>query len=443
MKKVHILLYSILYSTGIFAQQIAPDAAFERALTQNLSLLQEKTRLELARLTLRQAKQSWTGRVDASLDTRYNLARQTLVLPAEAFGGPAGQFRNIQQGTPWLMTPALDLTQPLYKPALHAEQLNAGAALLSAETQFNEKTQDTRFDVYSAYLELALAEEKVKQAQVNLEKCSTEKIRTGAAMSEGRARDTDYERALLNEQVAQSDLAKTRNAMARASAALSRAMGDSVLVNTYQSTGLENFYNTEIQRIPAALAPQSSFSVLRVTDQLREKQVQLRGNRLYYAPEINFYGRLATQAFRERFDFYKTSAQWYGYSYLGLEIKLPLFDGLSARRTEQRVRLEQQQLQYALKEEIQRVSYDYSDARWQFETAAADVKNRSSELELARRIVQQNQQLLAEGRATQNELSDAEKTYSDTRMNLMNAYADQLKALFMQRKVIGSWGSKE
>ncbi|MGQ3014542.1 MAG: TolC family protein [Flavobacteriales bacterium] len=440
MKKVQILLYSILFTGSISAQQLSPEAAFERALAQNPALLQEKVNLELAQLKVRQSRQAWIGRIDGSLDTRYNLARQTLVLPAEAFGGTPGQFRNIQQGTPWVMTPALDLTQPLYKPVLQGDMLTAGAELTRAETAFAEKTLNTRYDVYMAYLKLALSEEKLKQMQAGLEKYTTEKERLQSRYNEGRALRTELDKALLNERLAVSDLNKARTEQERASADLSRILGDSVLLSTYSTGGLEMFYENEMKNVPAGNADLSqSFAVIRARNSYEENTVQQRTNRLKYAPDINFYGRLATQAFREQFDFYKTSQQWYGYSYLGLEIKMPIFDGLDKKRNQTRLRLEQQKLALARTQELQQASYDYSDAGWQYRTAAEDVANRRTDLELAGRILEETRRLQAQGRATETELRDSEKTLNDTRMNLMNALSDQLKALFLQRKVAGKW----
>lgn len=443
MKHYIVLSFSVLASVFLKAQTTKPltlREAIDLARSKSPAFTNAQLDTEIEKIRKMELTTGWFPKLNASYDSRYNAIRQTLVLPAEAFGGPAGEFRTILQGTPWISTPSIDLTQTVFDPNLMSDNRLQRMKRKQVDADKLKAEQDLVFEVTKAYYSLAYATQKESEAQSDVERNKEYLKQAQARFSQGTALKTDVDQARLNVSLAETALRKASSDIETAAASLAQAMGTPDETAYRSSQKLDEFMEAESST--GDLSGDKMYS--NRPDWIRESlnkeaaKLQITKTKWSYAPVLSGYATLATQAFRTTFNFYQTGQDWYRYAFVGAKVSMPVFDGLQRMYIQKRQKIEMMKNDQNLNLIRNKARYELTDAFIRAKNARSSYRDQQENLKLAQEILAQVEAGYREGVRTRRDVLDAEYTYAQTRSAALRALYDLLQAGLDSKKATGN-----
>jgi outer membrane protein len=373
--------------------------------------------------------------LDFSLDTRYNIKRQTLVLPSGAFGGPTGTFKRIEQGTPWNTSAAFDLKQPLFDPNALANRKLIAIQKTQFAPELEQRKQVLNYEIELLYHQFALAQTKLELQKIQTEDKKETLDEIMIRNAKGTSTKLEFEQAKVELDLAKYSEEIYTTEMENIQSKLEKYTGK--LEKSLIATDLEQSF-ADVKTLPE-IFDMSTRADFQIQQQKINENKRIVDSKMYgYLPTINFTARLATQAFRDKFDFLSNQG-WYPYSYVGIDLKLPLFDGFQKKYSTKIVGLEIEKGQLKL-QEIERVAFaTQNEAISNLKLSKMQVNLREMELAAHRLRYQSKVEQVKLGTATSADLKKMDAEFAQINLTLYLAYLEAIKANLEFKKAQGKW----
>tara|TARA_B100000678_G_scaffold187159_1_gene156448 strand:- start:609 stop:1433 length:825 start_codon:yes stop_codon:yes gene_type:complete len=162
-----------------------------------------------------------------------------------------------------------------------------------------------------------------------------------------------------------------------------------------------------------------------------------------YVPSLAFFGQQQWQAQRNEFNFFDSSQPWFQQTVIGLQLQVPIFDGLQKHYKMQQSKIEIDKLSLQQTNTKRQLDMQFENAREQLTNSLASVEAQRENRELAHEVYDQTQLLYKEQVAGLTELLDAERAYREAQTNYYNevikfrrAELDVLKAQGQLKTII-------
>ncbi len=319
----------------------------------------------------------------------------------------------------------------------------------TARLQKDLNQQDVKYAVMKAYYQAAAAKESVGMLGSNLE--VIQKLLEGvrATYNEGLVEELDVDRLVLVETQLQNQIN------------LQKQLADVALDNLKFQMGLN--LNDEIilkdnlndLRAQVIIDTEGKFDVSqRLENQMLETAIRIRGydvaqRRSGYFPSmfalVNYGWQAQSQSFSDLFKSTtitypdgdtRKQTQWFDQGWVGITLKLPIFDSGSRMANVKQAKIDKQKTQNDLENFNNAAELQFRASRSAFEAALVDEANNKRTTELSEKIFRTNEIKYREGLGTSFELvqSENDKTVNQLRriqsvLNLLNTKADLDKAM--------------
>ncbi|MBD2769796.1 TolC family protein [Hymenobacter sp. BT664] len=394
---------------------------------------------QLAAQRTRQEQAAFRPQLNASADVRANTQRQVIVLPGFA---PGEGERALRSGQPYQLGAGVTLTQKLYdptrRPLLAQRRLDEQVAANATAQARIDLTETVSSAYYAALLyqaKLDFAGQDVARAESAYRDAQTRMAQQQALKTEVSQARFNLDNACLAQERAAADL---RTAQVN----LLSQLGDPTPERTPVSLGQSLAQLTGELTAPPAPEGVDTVATRRVeyrAEQLREQLARAaeQQNRRRYLPSADLVGYFGTQAFRERFDFYDFNQRYYGYSYVALQLNLPLFDGGSKRAQIQQNRLTAQRSRNAQTSLRRTVAYELTDARTQLDLSRRNAALQQQNLAVAEEALTVAQVRRRNGLVLEQEVVTARTTLSQARRDYLQALNDWLVDRLEYQRVTG------
>ena len=439
MKKI-LSLFSLLLLVAVSlpAQQFSLKQSIDYALANQEQLKNLDIDRRLAEEKINEAYTTLFPQIKGVLDVRNNFVLPTSVIPASAFGGPAGDYRAVQFGQKYNGTAALDATWTLYDPtfypSLQSQKINNDVA------ENNKKVQENLvlLNVNRAYYSALLSKERIALAQSNMNKNKKVYEDTRTLYENNQSQDLDMTRAKLNYENQLPELRRAQQLYEQSLFMLKYQMGypaDSVLILT--DTLLLKQLSSNLQEIvPDNSGPDSRPEYKTLKYQQTQEMINVRKSRLAYLPTISIYGYAGAQAFRPTMDMFSGSATWYGVSYMGLKISVPVFDGMLKSVQTQESKLMLTRKQNEIRAFEKQYSYELQNARINVANALSNVEIRKNNIKSAESLVAVTQTRYNDGLVTYKDVVDSGNTLLDAQTGYFNSLYDYISAKLEYDKIV-------
>jgi len=165
--------------------------------------------------------------------------------------------------------------------------------------------------------------------------------------------------------------------------------------------------------------------------ELSELNVEYQKSPLY--PSLGAFGQYQQQAQGNKlFD-----SQWFDVAVVGLQLNVPIFNGLGTKSKINRAKLEVEKAQNDLRQLERVINMEVGNARIAYQNAKRKVENQIKNVELAQRIYNTTQIKYKEGVGSSLEITTAEQELFRTQQNLIQAKYDLLQAKMELDKALG------
>ncbi|ALJ05291.1 transporter [Pseudalgibacter alginicilyticus] len=433
MKSKLIILFSLLFSIGIFSQEIPKKISLQEAI--NYALEHNRTAKNAFRDIEAAKKQKWettaTGlpQISAAVDYQNFLKQQISLIPAEAFGGTPGEFEELVFGTKQNMTATATLTQKIFDGS-YIVGLQSAKVFLEISKNAKEKTDlEIRKSVIEAYGNVLLAEESLKILERNLSVLKKNLNETTKIYENGLGDEESVEQLQITLSGVESNFNKTTRLKTLAYQMLNITLGIDINSEIALSDNLESLtsQNIDLKLLESDVTIENNIDLKIAENNKTSKELLLKLEKSKGLPSLNAFLNGGYSAYSDTFSFTDNDQKWFGSSLFGLSLNIPIFSSLGRSAATQRAAINLEKSEDDLTETEQRLKLQLESAKSDYQFAIEEYTNKKENLNLAERIEKKNQTKFYEGiassfelRQAQIQLYTAQQEFLQTMLNVIN-----------------------
>ena len=340
---------------------------------------------------------------------QYNPLLQSSIIPVGKFNPslPPNSTESIQFGTTWSGAAGLSLVQPLVdaeiKNQIRESRLQER---ISGATQ-QQAEYELAYDVAKAYINVYLSELAVKSAVVDSASTWISWMLQKDNFDAGRLLKSDLNKARINHNNARQKVAdgyfqvvENKILLLFLTGKLSAGQQDLEIDSTLFSRDISSWLalNPAPDSIPA-------LGQLNLQGQLAALQQNTEKAR--FMPTLSLKGFLGANQFSNQLNPFASNS-WFGYSYIGLDAKLPIWTGEDKHRKLQQLRLQQVQYHQQLGDKTDQYAQATATARIELERSRSQLLILQENLLLARESLDIIQDRVREGQESASRLTTEE-----------------------------------
>ncbi len=376
--KALLLLITCTLSYCLKAQDVtigSVEEAIELALEKNLDFRNYLINQEKAGLDYKQAKSHRLPIVNGTFNGQRNIDLATTILPAEIFGGEPGQTVETQFGQNFNYNAGITIYKELFnrEDVLNKKlsKLNMDLEEVSRET-FEELLKE---QVSLYYYSALIAKRAIVTAEKDLETAINVQELTEQKFEEGLIDAISFNYAKINYQSVKQNLIANKQLESQSRTELKKLFG----MRPDESLTLSSDFDYFLPQLYSTDQLGSNLQIRSASLQLMQAETKVKISQSSLLPTLNVNTYLGRQQFRDDLGLSFSNDAWSNYSYLAMNLSIPIFNGLNNRRNIKKSKLDQEMAinekmkveQFALLEDQQLIE-DYKlsleDAKSSLET---------------------------------------------------------------------------
>ena len=428
MKMPVLFIGLSIFSLSVAGQSFTLKQCIEYAQKNNGNIINANYDIVIAQKKVNEQMGSMLPQIDASGSYTDNLQLSTTVLPGDIIGQP-GTDVALKMGTQHNVSGGVQLSQKIFDPYFGTALKTAKLSQEQSELALKQTTEQTQYNISYLYYQTLVIEKQMNslQAASNSSKASLEA--TELRFKNGMARQIDVDKIRVSHNNTLSQLNQIELSYKQSLNNLKYSIGmpvDSIIVLADSSL------NVEIPEL--VLANESNYFENRTDYQLQK--LALSGNELEkklntagYLPSLSFNAYYGINAMRNEFDFFD-SGDWYQSSYIGLSLRIPVFDGMQRQSRIAQSKLNIEKSKVNICNYRQSVKVELSNSEIQYRNAIENIQNEQANLNLAESVLKSTQLQYQQGTCSALDLVQAESSYRESLNNyynkLLNLYVAQL-----------------
>lgn len=351
----------------------------------------------------------------------------TTLVPAEFAGGPPGTFFPVKFGTKWTSNVGVNLNQMLFDGQVFIA-LKARDGTMDLARKMEEITEENiRANVYKIYYQLVVSKTQVQLLDANISRLEKLKHDIQIMYDNGFTEKLDVDKTTVQLTNLQTEKFKVTTMIDNGYLGLKTLMGmpirDSlVLTDTLSEAQIKD---DALSISDNKYSDRRDFQALEITNKLNALNV--RRYKLSQYPTLSFNGNYSKQAQRNEFDFFK-KGDWFTTSYIGLQLHVPIFNGLALRARTEKARLELKKTQNQTEALKININNEVQTARNNFATAIATMDYQKKNMALAELVYSQTKKKYEIGTGSATEINTADVDLKMAQTNYIASLYDAIIA---------------
>lgn len=419
-----LLIFFVLQQVHLKAQEALDlKTALRYAVDHHSSIQKANLEVQKGRQLVRESLSTGLPQVSASGTIINNLAIRTSFVPAEFFGGQAGEFARVQFGTNWNANAGIQLQQL----AFSKEWLLGLRATMELSDFYNlmlEKSkEDVVYEVAKLYYQIQLSRTQRGILNANLDQIKGLITVTQKQFENGFAKKIDVDRLSVQRSNLETQLTNLDLQIQQLEQTLKFSMQMPletaiVLTDTISETTFQEVNPTMIQ---PTYQQKSDLLILKKQQQLYH--LDERRWKAGYFPSLALSANYTYEWQANKLGDFTKGNNWTDFSQIGLSLNIPIFDGFFKDSKIQTARLNGLQ-----------VSRDYSlvalGYQLKHEAAVTSLRSNLNTLksveqnrQVAEEVYRVAQSRFREGVAPITELLDAESSMRQAQTNYITTLA--------------------
>lgn len=431
MKKYLIITLTLFCSHTISAQNESMTFSLQEAIDYAIknsydNKVAEKD-IEAAR------KQKWETttiglpKIDGSVDYQNFFKQQVSLIPAEFFGGNAGEFQEVIFGVKQNINAAVTFKQLLFDGS-YLVGLQSAKTFLKISEQAKEKTELlTREAVINAYGNVLVALKSIAILEGNISILEKNLNDTRKTFENGLTEQENVEQLEITLGNSKSQLNAVKRLENIAYQMLNITLGNKIDV---QLTLTDSLDSLATQNIDFELMSES-FNInnhidFKIAENDREsKRLLMRLEQSKALPTLNAFVNYGTQVFSNSnalLDF--NGERGFDYSLLGVSLNIPLFSSLGRSARTQRAKIDLEIADIRLRETEERLNLQVKRAKSDYQLSIEDYETAKKNLDLAERIERKQRVKFSEGISSSFDLTQAQNQLYNQQQTFVQSMLD-------------------
>ena len=416
--------------TGVFAQKTtnqfsvkqAADYAMQNSVAVRNALLDIKIQHEVNR----QVTSAALPQVNASVSLNDYLVIPTSLLPAEIVGGPAGTYFPVQFGVKYNATGGVDLSQLLFDGQVFVGLQARRASLDFYRRQADVTKEQIKANVYKIYYQLVVGRKQLGAIDANIVRFDKLLNDTRTIFQNGFAEKLDVDKVSVQLNNLKTEKTKIESQLDAGLVALkflmnmpqqdSLVLTDSLSEQELKDNLLDQSYN---------YSDRSEYKLLQVAQQLGKYNI--KRYKLSYLPTVAAFASYSKNAQRQQFNFFNDGS-WFTTAIIGLNVKIPLFDGFYKQAHIRQARLELQKTNQNMEQLKASIDSDVETAKLKIAAALVTVDNQKRNMDLAESVYNSTKLKYEQGLGSNQEIYSAQAELKVAQSNYYGALYDAIVA---------------
>ena len=440
-------LFFLLVSQTSFLNAQNPltlSKAVENALSNRKNIGAGKMDLEIRKLQTSALYKKYLPQISLEYIYQYNPILPTSILPIGIFNPlyPAGATKAVQFGTKWSQNAGINIQQPLLDVSIK-KQIN----------EFTLQEKITRLDQsqneYQLTYDVALSFINVLIQKKQMESAVVDSIRTWLSLQLQNNR-------FINKRLLKLDLNKAQinhnNSVQKFKDALS--LWTENKMNLLYLTGEENLEKSDLN-LDTAFFKEGQFTIENFTNKLDSipeiqalsfqeslTDLQTKSEKAKYIPVLSLKGFLGASQYTNNFNPIE-SGTWFGSSYLGLDLKLPITIGEDKYRKLKQLEFKKKQYEANQEDKLSGYRKDFLTAKLRMKRMEDEIKNLSSNILLSQESIKlirerftEEQESASTLNTEETSLQSLEADYQTHKKQVWLYYLDYLRSSGLLSKFI-------
>ncbi len=440
MIKQITLAITILAAAALSAQPLALSLkeAQELAIDSSYAMRNAVYDIENAKREVKEVLAIGLPQVSAAAEYNRFLQIPVQLIPAEFFGGEAGDFAEVQFGVEHNLTGSITASQLVFD-GTYLVGLKASKTYLELSRNAKNKTEaEIRVAVAQAYYTALVADENLRILQENIKSVAKTLSDTEALYEAGLTEEQDVDQITLNRNQIQINIDNTEKYLTVAKQMLNYTMGISLERETVLTDRIDNL--VELNTNPQYLLSEPNLNthpdMLIARTNLVVQNHMLKGDQAAYYPSLNLFLTHRQNAQRKQFNFTDQDEPWFPSTILGVNLTVPIFSSFQKNYRVQRARIEIDRAEMNLAQTEENLALGVTRARSEYENALKTWNNQKESMALAKKINDRTRIKYTEGISSSFELNVSEtqllneqSRYISAALQLLTAKQELDKAL--------------
>ncbi|MBX2932723.1 MAG: TolC family protein [Ferruginibacter sp.] len=342
---------------------------------------------------------------------------------------PAGGFGNLlfPFGNPWNANAGITLSQLIFDGQVFIA-LKARNGTISLQEKIAALTQENiKANVYKIYYQLVAGKTQIELLDANIKRLEKLKHDVQVMYDNGFTEKVDIDKLSVQVANLQTEKLKAENMITNGYAGLKLLMGmpvkDSlVLTDTLND---EKIKEGILEATQFKYSDRKDFQISELTNTLNGLNV--RRYKLSQIPTFAIVGGYSKQAQRNKFDFFE-KGDWFTSSYIGIQMKVPIFNGFSLNSKVKKAQLELQKSRNQTEALKINIDGEVENAKNNFIAAIATMDFQKKNMRLAEEVYNQTKKKYEIGTGSASEINTAQVDLKTAQTNYISALYDAIIA---------------
>ena len=449
MKKISFLLALFLLPQFAPAQEgtgpMSLKQCLDYSLENNVSLQKDRLGLETAAQSKREIVGSLLPQLNATGSMTYNIQKTTIAMPnfvnsmmPEPMRDPnAPKYMTVTMGMDLSANWGVALTQQLLNFSLFTAVSIANAAEEMAEMGVKADADDVIAQTASLYYNAQILQYSMGLFDESLETMARMQAVMEANRSNGLVRNVDADRISVTRMNLETEKSSLLQALEVQKNLLKLQMGfpmtEDIEIAPVDMDALESMIFLESLR-SFEVEEQTPFRMLK--QQQSMLNLQRRSAVAEVLPSLTLTANYSQNYMGDHF--YGETFHHFPVSMISLNLRVPLFTGMSKSA---KIRKAEIEIEKSLRDEkmlVQSLTMGYNNARMQMDQNRSSIYSQKRNTELAQEVLNVTESNYNEGLANLSDLLNASSSLVQARMNYINALSNCVKAYIDLKKADGS-----
>lgn len=347
---------------------------------------------------------------------------QPVTMPSSGFGNLLFPF-----GNPWNANAGITLSQIVFDGQVFIA-LKARNGTISLQERIADLTEENiKANVYKIYYQLVAGKTQIELLDANITRLEKLKHDVQVMYDNGFTERVDIDKLAVQIANLRTEKMKADNMLRNGYSGLKLLMGMPIKDSLVLTDTLSDDQVKEgvLEASQFKYSDRKDYQISEITNQLNG--LNLRRYKLSQIPTFALVGGYSKQAQRTEFDIFG-KGEWFTSSYIGLQMRLPIFNGFSLQAKKQQARLQLQKTQNQT--EALKISIDgeVENAKNNFTAAIATMDFQKKNMALAEKVYDQTKKKYEIGTGSATEINTAQLDLKTAQTNYMSALYDAITA---------------
>lgn len=437
---IFVALILSLFGAGTVTaqkQEFSLIQAQEYAVQHNYQARNAVIDIEIAVRAIRENLAAGLPQAEASIAYTNFINLATQLIPAEFFGGKAGEFMEVQFGTKNNASAQAQLSQLVYSGSYFVGLKISKIARELTHLQLEQVQQDVRQAIASAYL-LCLVAEKNRDLMNETIKTMESLVKDSKALREkGFMQETDVDKLNLLLGDLKTNQLNASNQIRNAYSLLKFNMGLSYSDEIWLTDNLEILLMATDPEglLNQTVEIQNNTGYKLMEAQANLSQLQIKLAKTQYQPVVTAFLSQTENAQRNTFSFFDFSQKWFPTSIFGINVGIPIFSSGKRYYKVQQANLNYEKSLNTKRQVSESIALGILTARNNFQVSVETFRNKRDNFELAQKIYGKDQIRYKSGVASTTDLNQTYNSLLQAQGTYLGAIMDLFTKKFELQKV--------